>query len=111
MKIGDYIAALGVFLILRGIWVFVELRINIKGYILYKDQYNSFYEFCCDYYSNRISWKLRRILGLKRFYNSKIFIVLRSLVGLLFIALGFTAVVGVGLLKSSDYGNLLEIEL
>ena len=110
MKLEYFFNAVGLFLVLKGIWILTALVINIKGYYNLKEDYDTFFDFCCDYYSDSKIWQLRKKLGLRKFYNSKLFIVLRVFLGILILCLGILVWLGVLWIMQSEYADYLLVE-
>ena len=111
IQIFDIIVFFIAYLFIYGIWQFIHLRINKKGYELEKQDHESFFDFMCRYYSDDLSWKLRKKIGLRWIYNSKVYERFIILKGIILVAVAILMVVLLLLFKQSEYFIWLGIEL
>ena len=111
IQIFDIIVFFIAYMIISGIWQFIMLKVNKKGYELYKEGDETFFDFMCRYYSNDFIWKLRKRFGHSWIYNSKIYEKFVILKGISLIVFAIIIIILLLLFSKSEYFIWLSIEL
>lgn len=111
IKIFDIIVFFITYIFILGVWQFISLRINKKGYEIEKEDNETFFDFMCRYYSDDLFWKIRKKLGYSWIYNSKIYEKFVILKGIILIAFAIIMIIILLLFHKSEYFIWLSIEL
>jgi hypothetical protein len=93
-----------------GLWQFISLRINKKGYKIEKQDGETFFDFMCRYYADNWIWKIRKKLNHRWIYNSKIYgflVILKGVFSIIFATALLSALI---YMRNTDYGVWLNIE-
>lgn len=110
MKISSLFTFVATFFILHGIWQFIWLKLATKGYKEFKNEGESFLDYCVREF-NSLDWKIRKKLSISWFYNSRLFRIFIILKGTLLVLLGVAFIVAYFLIKNTEYGVWLDIKI
>ena len=98
------------FLILLGVWQFIWLFLTVKAYEFFKEENETFFDFCCRQYDSWL-WRIRRKMNISWFYNSQAFRIFTILKGLLLVLLACVMLFILISIGFTDYNVWLDIEL
>lgn len=108
MIVDDLIVFIASLSILFGIWQFIWIEVNTRGYLIKKLDNESFADFLFRYYKDDVVWRIRKKLRVKWFYNSKGFLKFLRLKGIILVLIGFTLLVLRLYLSFTDYRYILD---
>lgn len=110
MTVKNMIVFVATMFTLTGIWKFIWIFIHQRGYKMFAQEGESFFDFLCRYYADEPFNRFKKGSKLRIVYNSKMYKIIMSLQGIILLLLGIGMFIFVFAAKSSEYGVWLNIK-
>lgn len=107
----DVFLFVGTCLFLTGNWQLFKLRVDLKAWKRFREDEESFFDYCCRIYEKDFIWRLRRRFNIKWYYNSRAFKIFTILKGVLLVLLSIGIFVAVFIAGRTEYAPWLDIKL